>query len=258
MKLSNVVELIRGNKGSEVRLTIIPADAPNSSVRKLVTLIRDEIKLEDSAAKARIYEIPQGNAPAGQEQVIRLGVIDLPSFYSGFELEGRRTTSEQKSTTIDVAKLLKKLVKERVSGVVLDLRRNGGGSLEEAINLTGLFIKDGPVVQVRDFDSRIFLDTDPDSSVWYDGPLIVLTSRFSASASLTRLLTPSATVAMTRSQSIRTPRRRTAGRRPRGGEEGGEGRVRAAARNRAIRIAWGPTRSMFPILLTKKSNRTIS
>lgn len=183
MKLSKVVELIRGNKGSEVRLTIIPADAPNSSVRKLVTLIRDEIKLEDSAAKARIYEIPQGKNTAGQDQVIRLGVIDLPSFYSGFELEGRRTTNEQKSTTIDVAKLLKKLVKEKVSGVVLDLRRNGGGSLEEAINLTGLFIKEGPVVQVRDYDGRIFQDTDPDSAIWYDGPLVVLTSRFSASAS---------------------------------------------------------------------------
>ncbi len=183
MKLSKVVELIRGNKGSEVRLTIIPADAPNSSVRKIVALVRDEIKLEDSAAKARIYEIPQGKSQGGQEQVIRLGVIDLPSFYSGFELEGRRTTNEQKSTTIDVAKLLKKLVKEKVSGVVLDLRRNGGGSLEEAINLTGLFIKEGPVVQVRDYDGRIFQDTDPDSSVWYDGPLVVLTSRFSASAS---------------------------------------------------------------------------
>jgi carboxyl-terminal processing protease len=183
MKLSKVVELIRGNKGSEVRLTIIPADAPNSSVRKMVTLVRDEIKLEDSAAKAKIYEIPQGRNPAGQEQVMRLGVIDLPSFYSGFELEGRRTTNEQKSTTVDVAKLLKKLVKEKVSGVVLDLRRNGGGSLEEAINLTGLFIKEGPVVQVRDYDGRTFQDTDPDSSVWYDGPVIVLTSRFSASAS---------------------------------------------------------------------------
>jgi len=183
MKLSKVVELIRGPKGTEVRLTVNPADAPNSSVRHTITLIRDEIKLEESAAKARIYEMPQGKNAAGQDRTVRLGVIDLPSFYSGFELEGRRNASEQKSTTADVARLLRKLTQEKVTGVVLDLRRNGGGSLEEAINLTGLFIKEGPVVQVKDYDGRIYQDTDPDSAIWYDGPLIVLTSRFSASAS---------------------------------------------------------------------------
>jgi carboxyl-terminal processing protease len=185
MKLSKVVELIRGPKGTEVRLSINPADAPNSSVRKLVTLIRDEIKLEDSAAKARIFEVPAGktSSTSGSEKMIRLGFIDLPSFYSSFELEGRKTAGEPKSTTTDVAKLLRKLVQEKVAGVILDLRRNGGGSLEEAINLTGLFIKEGPVVQVRDYDGRTFQDTDPDNSVWYDGPLVVLTSRFSASAS---------------------------------------------------------------------------
>ena len=183
MKLNKVVEQIRGPKGTEVRLTIIPADAPDSSVRKIVTLVRDEIKLEDSAAKARIIDmpLPQKN-PAGESST-RLGVIDLPSFYSGFELEGRRGSGEQKSTTTDVARLIKKLVAEKVSGIILDLRRNGGGSLEEAINLTGLFIKEGTVVQVRDFDGKVFKDEDPDSSVLYDGPLIVLTSRFSASAS---------------------------------------------------------------------------
>lgn len=183
MKLNKVVELIRGPKSTEVRLTIIPADAPNSSVRKIVSLIRDEIKLEDSAAKARIYEMPLSGKSSGGQTNIRLGVIDLPSFYSAFELEGRRGSGEQKSTTVDVAKLIRKLTKEGVSGVVLDLRRNGGGSLEEAINLTGLFIKEGTVVQVRDFDGRVFKDEDPDSSVLYDGPLVVLTSRFSASAS---------------------------------------------------------------------------
>lgn len=185
MKLSKVVEQIRGPKGTEVRLTIIPADAPNSTVRKVVSLVRDEIKLEDSAAKARIYEIPPLTGSEGQKP-LRLGVIDLPSFYSSFELEGRRGNSgEQKgaSTTTDVAKLLRKLKQENVSGLVLDLRRNGGGSLEEAINLTGLFIKEGPVVQVRDYDDRTFEDRDPDSAIWYEGPLIVLTSRFSASAS---------------------------------------------------------------------------
>ena len=152
-------------------------------MRKVVTLVRDEIKLEESAAKARIFEMPAPRSSNNKEPVIRLGVIDLPSFYSGFELEGKKSAGEQKSTTADVAKLLRKLVQENVSGVVLDLRRNGGGSLEEAINLTGLFIKEGPVVQVRDFDGHIFKDEDPDSAVWYDGPLIVLTSRFSASAS---------------------------------------------------------------------------
>ena len=183
MKLSKVVEQIRGPKGTEVRLTIIPADAPNPTVHRVVTLVRDEIKLEESAAKARIFEVPLDKHPSGEPARIRLGLIDLPSFYSGFELEGRRPGSEQRSTTTDVAKLLHKLVQEKVAGVILDLRRNGGGSLEEAINLTGLFIKEGPVVQVRDYDGRIFQDNDPDSSVGYDGPLIVLTSRFSASAS---------------------------------------------------------------------------
>ena len=104
------------------------------------------------------------------------------AFYSSFELEGRKG-GEPKSTTTDVSKLLKKLMQEEVSGVILDLRRNGGGSLEEAINLTGLFIKEGPVVQVRQPDGRVMTDSDPDPTVFYDGPLIVLTSRFSASAS---------------------------------------------------------------------------
>ncbi len=183
IKLSKVVEQIRGPKGTEVRLTIIPADAPNSTVRKVVTLVRDEIKLEDSAAKAKIIELPTGKDASGQERLTRLGIIDLPSFYSGAGVDGRRPGAEQKSTTTDVAKLLRKLMQENVSGVILDLRHNGGGLLDEAINLTGLFIKSGPVVQVQDFDGRRTTDEDPDSSVLYDGPLVVLTSRFSASAS---------------------------------------------------------------------------
>ncbi len=183
MKLSKVVEQIRGDKGTEVRLTIIPADAPNSSVRKVISLIRDEIKLDDSAAKARIFELPFSKNAAGADQMIRLGVIDLPSFYSGSSVEGRRNGVPQKSTTVDVAKLVVKLKQEKVAGIILDLRNNGGGLLDEAINLTGLFIKDGPVVQVKDYDGRVYKDEDTDSSVLYDGPLIVLTSRFSASAS---------------------------------------------------------------------------
>jgi carboxyl-terminal processing protease len=182
MKLNKVVELIRGAKDTEVRLTVVPGDAGDSSVRKIVSLIRKEIKIEDGAAKAKIFEFPDGKLSNGRDRTIRLGVIDLPSFYSSFELEGRKG-GEPKSTTTDVSKLLKKLMQEGVSGVVLDLRRNGGGSLEEAINLTGLFIKEGPVVQVRQPDGKVMTDSDPDPSVFYDGPLVVLTSRFSASAS---------------------------------------------------------------------------
>jgi carboxyl-terminal processing protease len=174
-KLNKVVELIRGAKGTEVRLTIVPVDAPDSTTRKVVSLIRDEIKLEDQEAKAKLIEVPSENGQPTQ----RYGIIDLPSFYA--DLENR--SLGRKSTTTDVAKLLRKLKEEKVAGVILDLRRNGGGSLEEAINLTGLFIKEGPVVQVKDSDGHISVDKDTDTSVLYDGPMVVLTSRFSASAS---------------------------------------------------------------------------
>jgi carboxyl-terminal processing protease len=178
-KLSKVVELIRGPKGTEVRLTVIPADAPDPSVRKVVSLVREEIKLEDQEAKAKIIELPGEDG-----KPVRLGLIDLRSFYSSFELEGRRSRSpDPKSTTTDVARLLRKLTQEHVAGVVLDLRQNGGGSLEEAINLTGLFIKEGPVVQVKGSDGHILVERDQDPTIFYEGPLIVLTSRFSASAS---------------------------------------------------------------------------
>lgn len=181
MKLNKVVELIRGPKDTEVRLTVIPVDATDPSVRKVISIIRDEIKLEDSAAKAKIFEMPLTGKSNGKAETIRLGVIDLPSFYSG-DMDGRGN-GEQKSPTVDVAKLLKKLMQENVAGVILDLRRNGGGSLPEAISLTGLFIKEGPIVQERSPDGKVFVDSDPDPTVFYDGPLIVLTSRFSASAS---------------------------------------------------------------------------
>ncbi len=177
MSLNKAVQLIRGPKGTEVRLTIIPAGS-DSSARKIVTLVRDEIKLEDQEAKAKLIELPNGH---GGET--RLGVIDLPSFYASFDPSNTREKAEPKSTTADVAKLLGKLKQENVNGVILDLRRNGGGSLEEAIRLTGLFIKEGPVVQVRDYDNSVQEDDDTDPSVLYDGPLIVLTSKLSASAS---------------------------------------------------------------------------
>jgi len=177
MSLNKAVQLIRGPKGTEVKLTIIPADEDDSA-RTTVSLIRDEIKLEDQEAKAKIIDLP-----GEQGENVRLGVIDLPSFYTSFDPTSSRGKAEPRSTTEDVSRLLNKLKAENVSGVILDLRRNGGGSLEEAIHLTGLFIKSGPVVQVRDFEGRVEKDKDPDPSVLYDGPLIVLTSRLSASAS---------------------------------------------------------------------------
>jgi carboxyl-terminal processing protease len=174
MKLNKVVELIRGEKGTEVRLTIWPGDAADSAARKTVTLVRDDIKLEDQEAKAKVIDVPT------QKGISRLGVIDLPSFYADMEDTGK---GPRKSTTADIAKLLSKLKKENVSGVILDLRRNGGGLLEEAVNLTGLFITNGPVVQVKNPDGEIDTLSDTDPSVAYNGPLIVLTSHFSASAS---------------------------------------------------------------------------
>jgi carboxyl-terminal processing protease len=171
MPLTRIVDLIRGPKGSVVMLTILPqvgaAGAPES-----VRLVRDEIKLEDQQAKASIVDMPPRDG-----KTVRLGVIDLPSFYSD------REHGTHGGATADVAKLLAKLTTEHVQGVVLDLRRNGGGSLDEAISLAGLFIKQGPVVQTRDFKNAIEVDKDPDPAVVYDGPLVVLTSRFSASAS---------------------------------------------------------------------------
>lgn len=185
MKLNKVVEMIRGPKGTEVRLTVVPADASDPSVRKVISLVRDEIKLEDQEAKAKLIELPSDKSAAGSEKPrhVRVGVIDLPSFYSTFELEGKRGDSEPKSTTVDVARLIRKLVQEKVAGIVLDLRRNGGGSLEEAIRLSGLFIKEGPIVQVKGPEGDPIIEKDPDPSVFYDGPVVVLTSRFSASAS---------------------------------------------------------------------------
>lgn len=184
MSLNKVVQMIRGTKGTEVRLTIQPATA-DASDRFVVSLVRDEIKLEDQAAKAKIIEVPGRD---GKPE--RLGVIDLPAFYAPISfgdpnplLASAENRGYGRFTSKDVAAFLKKFEREKVAGVILDLRRNGGGSLEEAVKLTGLFIKDGPVVQVRDSQGGLFVDEDEDPTVTYDGPLIVLTSRFSASAS---------------------------------------------------------------------------
>lgn len=174
MRINKAVKLIRGPKGTEVRLTIIPVGAPDSA-KEVVKLTRDEIKLENGEAKGKILEVPDATG-----KTVRMGIIDLPSFYATIDPHGSPTP---KSTTADVAKLLKKFQDQKVAGVILDLRRNGGGLLEEAISLAGLFIKEGPVVQIKHWDGEVEVREDTDPSIAYAGPLIVLTSRFSASAS---------------------------------------------------------------------------
>ena len=171
MRLDKVVEQIRGKKGTKVRLLVIPADSPDPSKRKTVELVRDEIKLKDQEARADVI-IKKGE----NGEPVKLGWITLPSFYADMD-------KHQKSTTKDVLALLKRLKKENVAGLVVDLRRNGGGSLEEAIALTGLFLKSGPIVQTKGSNGNIVVSSDPDPSIAYNGPMIVLTSRQSASAS---------------------------------------------------------------------------
>jgi len=170
MPLPQAVDLIRGPKGTEVTLTLIPAGATEGT-RKTVTIRRDVIHLDEQKAKAQIVDLPVN---AGG--TTRLGVIDLPAFYASDKGRGE-------SATADVARLIRKLETEKVQGIILDLRRNGGGSLEEAISLTGLFIPSGPVVQTRDLEGNISIGSDDDGKTLYSGPLIVLTSRLSASAS---------------------------------------------------------------------------
>ena len=175
MDLGKVVQLIRGPKGTQVRLTISPAD--DHTARRIVTLVRDEIKIEGSEAKAQLIESPDGHGGTN-----RLGVVDLPEFYFPTDLSGN-TGHTPKFASVDVAKLVKKLQDEKVGGIILDLRNNPGGSLEEAIRLTGLFIKSGPVVLARSPDGQVSVDSDPLPSQLYSGPLVVLVNRFSASAS---------------------------------------------------------------------------
>src|SRR6476469_5233946 len=171
MRLDKVVEMIRGKKGTRVRLLVIPSAAADPSGRKNVELVRDEIKLKDQEARADIIIRKDENGDP-----IKLGWLTLPSFYADMD-------RHQKSTTRDVLALLKRLKKENIAGLVVDLRRNGGGSLEEALSLTGLFLKSGPIVQTKDYNGSIRISSDPDPGIAYSGPLIVLTSRQSASAS---------------------------------------------------------------------------
>ena len=174
MKLDRLVQLIRGDKGTTVRLKVIPAESKDSS-EVVIALVRDEIKLTDQEARAKILTVP---GPDGKSA--RIGDIDLPSFYA--DLKG---AGDAKSTTRDVQKLLAKLESEGIDGLILDLRHNGGGSLSEAVALTRVFINDGAVVQVKDTRgfTRVLRTPALESDVSYAGPMLVLTSRASASAS---------------------------------------------------------------------------
>ncbi|MEK7384412.1 MAG: carboxy terminal-processing peptidase [Elusimicrobiota bacterium] len=172
MKLDRVVSMIRGEKGTTVRMRVLPVDALDPSVRAVVTLVRDEIKLTDQEARARLYTLTRAGGRA-----VKIGMLDLPSFYADM-----RGGEGAKSVTHDTARLLAELKKRGIDAVVVDLRHDGGGSLAEAVSLSGLFIKNGPIVQVRDArgSSRVLSDTE--EGVAYEGPLVVLTSRASASA----------------------------------------------------------------------------
>lgn len=173
--LSKTVRLIRGQKGTVAVLVVIPASDAAGTGTVRIALVRDEVKLEDSEAKGtnRVVKTSSG-------QTRKLGVISLPSFYS--DMKGRNGGEEFKSSSRDVGRILRGMVEDKVQGVLLDLRNNGGGSLPEAVDMTGLFIRTGPVVQVKDRRAVAVLQ-DEDEDVVYDGPLVVLVDRMSASAS---------------------------------------------------------------------------
>lgn len=175
-RIDDVVQLIRGKKNTIVRLQLLQSDASPGSPPDTIALIRDKIKLEDQSAKADTVHIIHN----GQEMIF--GVITIPTFYSDFDAM-RRGDKDYKSTTRDVARLLGKLEAQNVDGVIIDLRRNGGGYLNEAVDLTGLFIDRGPVVQVRDTNGQVDVERDQHPGRVYDGPLAVMVDRLSASAS---------------------------------------------------------------------------
>ena len=175
-RIDEVVKLIRGSKGTTVRLQILPASEGDNALPKEIKLVREKVKLQDQAAKKEVVPITQNG------KAYKLGVITLPSFYLDFEA-ARKKEKDYSSTTRDVRRLIGELSAEKVSGIILDLRNNGGGSLSEAIELTGLFIPAGPVVQVRDMGSSVDVGRDPDPNQVYTGPLAVMINRFSASAS---------------------------------------------------------------------------
>jgi len=175
-RLDDVVDLIRGKSGSIVRLEVLPKKSGADANTKIVSITRDTVKLEEQSAKAEVIEVER----AGEK--VRFGVIDIPKFYIDFQAM-YKGSPDYKSTTRDVRNLIKDLQKEKVAGIIIDLRSNGGGALVEATQLTGLFIDKGPVVQERSYQNEISVRGDPDAGILYEGPLAVLVNRSSASAS---------------------------------------------------------------------------
>ncbi|WP_457584978.1 carboxy terminal-processing peptidase [Ensifer canadensis] len=175
-RLDEVVQMIRGKKGSVVRLDILPADAGADATHRVISLVRDKISLEKQAAQKAILSVKVGEATR------KIGVITLPAFYEDFEAR-RKGDKDYRSASRDVGKLLDELKQEKVDSVLIDVRNNGGGSLNEAIDLTGLFIGSGPVVQQRGSDGKVAVtNADFPAPVW-TGPVGVLINRGSASAS---------------------------------------------------------------------------
>ncbi|MFL1483398.1 carboxy terminal-processing peptidase [Marinobacter sp. LN3S78] len=176
-RLDEVVDLIRGPRGSTVTLEVIPANATDETVTRTIAIKRDEVKLEEQSASSEVIELDRGG------ETYRIGVIDIPTFYADFQAM-QRGDPNYKSTTRDVRNLLEKLKEENnVDGLVVDLRNNGGGALHEANDLVGLFIDQGPTVQIRSADNQVQVLSDQDPSVAWDGPMVVLVNRMSASAS---------------------------------------------------------------------------
>ena len=175
-RLDDVVDLIRGKKDTIVRLAILKANAVDTSKTRIISITRDKVKLDEQDASKEIIELNNYG------KKYRLGVIDIPKFYIDFEAANKGDPN-YKSTTRDVKKLLKELKADKVDGIIIDLRDNGGGSLHEVNTLIGLFIKSGPTVQVKDTSGRIYVSNDKDEKVSYTGPLAVLVNRISASAS---------------------------------------------------------------------------
>ncbi len=175
-RIDEVVKLIRGPRNTIVRLEIIPGDKKGAQHAETIVIKRDEVKLEEQAARKKIKTITQGNAS------YKIGIIELPTFYLDFKAyqEGK---DDYRSTTRDVLKLIEELKKENIDGLVMDLRNNGGGSLQEVNDLTGLFIKEGPTVQIRSRNGDISQLNDTDPDIQYQGPLVVMINRMSASAS---------------------------------------------------------------------------
>jgi carboxyl-terminal processing protease len=175
-RIDDVVQLVRGERNSTVRLDVLPGDAGPDGKHVTIPLVRQKISMEEQSAKKQIIEVKDGGVKR------RIGVISLPTFYQDFEAR-RKGDKDFKSATRDVQRILGELKKEKVDNVLIDLRNNGGGSLIEAVELTGLFIDKGPVVQQRTAEGRIDVESDTQAGLAWDGPMGVLINRGSASAS---------------------------------------------------------------------------